>query len=128
MRLPPLPAPLVQLSPERIAAAAVGDRPIDKPLAQITIDTYDPAWPATYSAERDRILAAVGAGALAVEHVGSTAVPGLSAKNRLDIDLIVADPTDEAAYVPVLEAVGYLLQPGSRTGTSTAACGTRVTP
>ena len=110
MRLPPLPAPLVQLSPERIAAAAVGDRPIDKPLAQITIEAYDRAWPATYAVERDRILAAVGAGALAVEHVGSTAVPGLSAKNRLDIDLIVADPTDEAAYVPVLEAVGYLLR------------------
>jgi len=48
--------------------------------------------------------------ALAVAHVGSTAVPGLPAKNRLDIDLIVADPEDEQRYVPALEEIGYALR------------------
>lgn len=110
MRLPPLPGTLTPLSPERIAAGAVGDRPIDTPTSPITITPYDPAWPATYATERTRILIALGARALTVEHVGSTAVPGLSAKNRLDIDLIVADPADESAYVPPLETTGYVLR------------------
>jgi GrpB-like predicted nucleotidyltransferase (UPF0157 family) len=110
MRMPPLPRPQTVLSPDRIAAAAVGDRPIDVPLSAITITPYDPAWPVIYTAERSRILAALGTRALAVEHVGSTAVPGLSAKNRIDIDLIVADPADEATYVPTLEAGGYALR------------------
>jgi GrpB-like predicted nucleotidyltransferase (UPF0157 family) len=110
VRMPPLPGAMTPLSPERIAARAVGDRPIDVPTSPITITPYDPAWPVTYAAERTRILAVLGARALAVEHVGSTAVPGLSAKNRLDIDLIVADPADEAAYVPALETAGYVLR------------------
>lgn len=37
-------------------------------------------------------------------------MPGLAAKNRLDIDLIVADAADEHSYVPALEAVGYFLR------------------
>ena len=35
-------------------------------------------------------------------------MPGLPAKPIIDIDLAVADPTDEAAYVPDLEALGYV--------------------
>ena len=45
---------------------------------------------------------------LEIEHVGSTAVEGLAAKDVIDIDLTVADPRDEAAYVPVLENLGYV--------------------
>ncbi|MGA8113477.1 MAG: GrpB family protein [Actinocatenispora sp.] len=110
MRMPPLPGTSTPLSPERLAAGAVGDRPVDVPYSPITIEAYDPAWPALYTAERTRILAALGDRAHTVEHVGSTAVPGLSAKNRLDIDLVVADPADEATYVPALEATGYSLR------------------
>ena len=44
-----------------------------------------------------------------MEHVGSTSVPGLSAKPKIDIDLVVADTTDEDAYVPQMEAAGYVL-------------------
>ena len=46
---------------------------------------------------------------LELEHVGSTSVPGLTAKPRLDLQLVVADSADEAAYVPALEAAGYTL-------------------
>ncbi len=46
---------------------------------------------------------------LALEHVGSTAVPGLSAKPVIDIVLAVPDSGDEPAYVPPLEALGYVL-------------------
>ncbi|MGH8875846.1 MAG: GrpB family protein [Stackebrandtia sp.] len=110
MRIPPLPGPVSPLSPERLAARAVGDRPNDTPLSPITIAPYKPDWPDSYLAERTRVLAALGARALAVEHVGSTAVPGLSAKDRLDIDVIVADPAIEDDYVPALEAAGYALR------------------
>lgn len=110
MRLPPLPEPISSPSPDRLARRAVGDRSIDVPNSPITMEPYDPSWPDRYRVERSRIRDALGAGALAVEHVGSTAVPGLSAKNRIDIDLIVADPADENAYVPALETVGYVLR------------------
>ena len=45
-----------------------------------------------------------------IEHVGSTAVPGLPAKPIVDIVLEVPDSADEAAYVPALEAAGYSLR------------------
>ena len=46
----------------------------------------------------------------ALEHVGSTSVPGLAAKPIIDIVLAVADSADEAAYVPPMEAAGYVLR------------------
>jgi GrpB-like predicted nucleotidyltransferase (UPF0157 family) len=87
----------------------VGDRSTDAE-APITISPYDPSWPARYRLEEDRIRAALGERVIAVEHIGSTAVPGLPAKDRVDIDLIVADPADEDAYVPDLTIAGYLLR------------------
>ena len=47
---------------------------------------------------------------LQLDHVGSTSVPGLPAKQLIDINLVVADTTDEDTYVPPLEAVGYELR------------------
>jgi GrpB-like predicted nucleotidyltransferase (UPF0157 family) len=102
----PLPPPAPPLTCEQMAQRAVGNRLTDV-TAAITISAYDPNWPTVYSREETKIRAALGAQALAIEHVGSTAVPGLAAKNRIDIDLVVADPADEAAYVPPLEAAGY---------------------
>jgi GrpB-like predicted nucleotidyltransferase (UPF0157 family) len=55
------------------------------------------------------VRAALGDRVLLLEHVGSTSVPGLAAKPRIDMLLVVADSTDEAAYVPALEAAGYVL-------------------
>ena len=51
---------------------------------------YDPTWPATFVALRSVYVHALGDAVLAVEHVGSTAVPGLVAKPVIDIDLVVA--------------------------------------
>jgi len=56
-----------------------------------------------------RIKQALGSVAVVVEHVGSTSVPGLAAKPFLDVLLLVPEPSDEAAYVPGLEAAGFLL-------------------
>ncbi|MFB4290055.1 GrpB family protein [Nonomuraea sp. ATR24] len=77
--------------------------------ATIQLDDPDPAWPARYARTAAAIRAALGDTVLLLEHVGSTSVPGLPAKPILDLLLIVADPADEAAYVPPLESIGYVL-------------------
>jgi GrpB-like predicted nucleotidyltransferase (UPF0157 family) len=69
----------------------------------------DPTWARQYADEEARVRAALGDRVLQLEHVGSTSVEGLAAKPVIDIVLVVADSADEAAYVPDLEAAGYLL-------------------
>lgn len=68
---------------------------------------YDPAWPDRFAAEADRIGTALGAHALAIEHVGSTAVPGLGGKPVLDLAVAVASEAAADACVRPLEALGY---------------------
>ena len=70
---------------------------------------YNPEWPRLYVAEKARILGAIGPWVSRIEHVGSTAVPGLAAKPIIDMCLVLADSSDEAGYVPALEAAGYTL-------------------
>ena len=78
--------------------------------AAIFLSPYDPAWPAAFEREADGIRAALGGAARAVEHVGSTSVPGLCAKPILDILLLVADSAAEGDYIPALQAAGYALR------------------
>ncbi len=83
----------------------------------IVIAEADSAWPRRFELERDRIAAALGGAALRIEHIGSTAVPGLAAKPIVDVLLAVAEPDDEPAYLPALEYAGYVLrvrEPGHR--------------
>jgi GrpB-like predicted nucleotidyltransferase (UPF0157 family) len=70
---------------------------------------YDPAWPVSYAGEAAKIRAALGDGAIVLEHVGSTSIPGMSAKPIIDILLAVTNSADEDAYVPALTAQGYRL-------------------
>jgi GrpB-like predicted nucleotidyltransferase (UPF0157 family) len=78
--------------------------------APIVLLEYDPGWPRLFEREADRIRAVLGDRALRVEHVGSTSVPGLVAKPIIDVLLVVPDSGDEASYVPVMEAAGYVLR------------------
>jgi GrpB-like predicted nucleotidyltransferase (UPF0157 family) len=63
-----------------------------------------------FEREAARIRGALGAKVLLLEHAGSTSVPGLAAKPIIDMVLVVADSSDEDAYVPELEAAGYVLR------------------
>ena len=74
----------------------------------IRIVEYDPAWPARAAAELALIADAVGPLAVRLEHVGSTAVPGLAAKPIVDLQLSVSELEPLAAYVEPLERLGYL--------------------
>ncbi len=76
----------------------------------VLVVEHDPAWAARFEVERAVITAALGAVAVAVEHVGSTSVPGLPAKPVIDILLLVTDSSDESAYLPALESAGYTLR------------------
>lgn len=69
----------------------------------------DPALATWFDRLEAQVRGALGTRALTVDHIGSTSVPGLAAKPVIDIDLVVADPSDEAGYVPALEAVGFSL-------------------
>ena len=92
---------------EQILAATVGE---PKPLAgPVALVDYDPAWPGLFEREEARIRAALGDDVRRLEHVGSTSVPGLAAKPIVDLVLAVPDSADEPAYVPRLEAAGYVL-------------------
>jgi GrpB-like predicted nucleotidyltransferase (UPF0157 family) len=67
----------------------------------------DPTWPARFAAEAAQIRAALGPSALWVDHVGSTAVPGLAAKPIIDIQVSVAQIQPMDRYRPALERLGY---------------------
>ncbi len=75
----------------------------------VRIVPYDPDWPRRYRDLAAGIRRALGAAVLDLEHVGSTSVAGLAAKDVIDIDLTVADPRAEETYVPPLERLGYVL-------------------
>ena len=93
---------------EEIRAVTIGE--LQEHNATVDLAEYDPEWPRLFEREATRIRHALGERALRIEHVGSTSVPGLAAKPVIDIDLVVADSSDEAAYVPPLEAAGYVLR------------------
>ncbi|MDQ3044419.1 MAG: GrpB family protein, partial [Chloroflexota bacterium] len=76
----------------------------------IEIADHHPEWPRLFALEAAAIQAALGAKALQIHHTGSTSVPGLAAKPRIDIVLVVPNSADEPAYVPALEAAGFILR------------------
>ncbi|TQK68670.1 GrpB family protein [Nocardioides sp. SLBN-35] len=80
------------------------------PSPDVAVVPADPAWPDRFAEVAALVREGLGWRALVVEHVGSTAVPGLPAKPVIDVDLVVADPADESSYVPALEALGFVLR------------------
>lgn len=101
-------SPQAPLTEEEIRAATVGE--LTPHAATIDLAEYDPSWPLLFRREEERITQTLGDRVLRLEHVGSTSVPGLAAKPIVDMTLVVADSSDEEAYVPDLVAVGYALR------------------
>ena len=83
----------------------------------IRVVAYDPSWPDRFEAERLRLRSALGGRVGRIEHMGSTAVPGLAAKPIVDILVEINDIEDESSYVGALQAAGYQIrvrEPGHR--------------
>ncbi len=76
----------------------------------IVVVPYRQEWPATFQMHRERIAAALGADALSIDHIGSTAVPGLDAKPIVDMLVTVEDSAAEDTYAPAMERCGYVLR------------------
>jgi GrpB-like predicted nucleotidyltransferase (UPF0157 family) len=98
------------------AKGLYADEPLETGLiggvekSEIRIVDYDTDWPKKFETHARIIAEAIGGTALRIEHMGSTSVPGLAAKPVIDILVVVADSADEPAYLPQLEATGYLLR------------------
>jgi GrpB-like predicted nucleotidyltransferase (UPF0157 family) len=73
----------------------------------VQLVSYTPAWATLFQTERARLQRALGADALDIQHIGSTAVPGLAAKPILDLGIAVAAEAVVATCVPRLAALGY---------------------
>jgi GrpB-like predicted nucleotidyltransferase (UPF0157 family) len=92
---------------ERLRANTIGTPKILN--GPILLSDYNPEWPMLYGQFERRIRNALGSRVLLIEHVGSTSVPGISAKPIIDIVLGVADSNDEPSYVPAMEREGFNL-------------------
>src|SRR5512132_2213453 len=91
---------------ESIAAGARLVGPL-RSTDPIEIVDYDAAWPERFDFMRGRLAAALGSTARRIDHVGSTAVPGLAAKPVIDIQVSVPDVADAAAFKDPIEAQGF---------------------
>ncbi len=71
------------------------------------LSAYDPNWPILFQQEADQIAEVMGDDALEIEHIGSTSVPGLSAKPIIDVLLVVEELGPVDSYEKRLEPLGY---------------------
>ncbi|MGH7764973.1 MAG: GrpB family protein [Candidatus Dormibacteraceae bacterium] len=97
----------MRLMDPRFEIVADSDRLDPEP---IELAPYDPVWPARFEAWRLKLVGALPVVARRIAHVGSTAVPGLSAKPVIDVQVSVDDQRDESGYVPAVEAIGVQLR------------------
>ena len=63
-------------------------------IKHVIVTPYNPDWPAMFEAEAAKIREALGDNCLAIHHIGSTSVPGLAAKPKIDIIAVVDDPAN----------------------------------
>lgn len=90
----------------RLKEATIGEPALlnDK----VALSPYDPDWARTYEQLARLVHSALGDVAMLLEHVGSTSIPGITAKPVIDMVLEVPDSRLEETYVPQLEAAGFI--------------------
>ena len=76
--------------------------------AKVVVVPYDPEWKSDFEAIKRELEAALRELAVAIEHVGSTSVKGLSAKPCIDIDVVIRDDSALEGAVRALGAIGYI--------------------
>lgn len=103
-------------------------------MPSVTIRAYDPGWPARYEAAREQIAEALAGLDVRIEHVGSTAVPGLGARQGIDILIGLGAGLDEPAGVETCVArlqvfgFGYHFSKPGWTHLSRNGCKLHLTP
>ena len=92
----------------RVSAEVNAEKIIKKMTGKkVIVQSYDEAWKSDFEKIRDEIAGALGELALRIEHVGSTSVPGLSAKPVIDIDVVIRDNTVLNEVITALAGLGY---------------------
>jgi GrpB-like predicted nucleotidyltransferase (UPF0157 family) len=74
---------------------------------EVKLYPHDPSWPEAYAAERERLLSVLPGVFIDVQHIGSTAVPGLAAKPIIDILAGVVSMAVAESVIAPLCASGY---------------------
>lgn len=77
----------------------------------VEVMAYDPRWAEEFALERQRLLKTLGDQVVAIEHIGSTSVPGLAAKPIIDMIAAIRSFDDVAPLIPLLEKLGYEYMP-----------------
>lgn len=90
----------------RLADAIVATKP--KAATEVRVSEYNPEWPRLFSEIERELREQVGTLALAIEHAGSTSVPGLAAKPIIDIELVIASAYQFPSVKERLENFGYI--------------------
>jgi GrpB-like predicted nucleotidyltransferase (UPF0157 family) len=75
----------------------------------VRLDAYDDRWSAYFQQYRSLLSAVLGERAALIEHIGSTAVPGLLGRSCVDVLLAVAEPDAEEDYRAEVESLGFTL-------------------
>ncbi len=78
-------------------------------VAPVRIKPYERAWSERFAVCADLVRGALGGYAVRVDHIGSTAVPGLPGRPHLDLQVSVSEPEAEEEYRAALEALGFAL-------------------
>lgn len=73
----------------------------------VVVVDYNPLWPGQFETLASRLAHVLGGLAVTIEHVGSTAVPGLAAKPIIDIDILLRSPGDLPSAIAALASIGY---------------------
>lgn len=85
-----------------------GPSPCGTDMRTIVVVDYDPSWPEAFERVHSSVWPVVGDVAVGVEHVGSTAVPGLAAKPIIDVSVVVRAASDVPAAIERLATLGYV--------------------
>lgn len=82
----------------------------------IFICDYDPSWQHKYETERDRLLHSLNGEVRDIQHIGSTALPGVAAKDCIDMMVVVDELEPLQHYLPTLQKMGYVFENVSDSG------------
>jgi GrpB-like predicted nucleotidyltransferase (UPF0157 family) len=80
-------------------------------MAAVAIVDYDPTWPDQFGQLAAALRRQLGDPVLAIDHIGSTSVPGLAAKDIIDLQVTVADLADADRLAPAFQQAGYAATP-----------------
>jgi GrpB-like predicted nucleotidyltransferase (UPF0157 family) len=83
-------------------------------MGTLAIVEYDPTWPHQFEELAAGLRRHLGEGAVGIDHIGSTAVPGLAAKDVIDLQVAVASLDDADRLAPAFERAGYVATPYRR--------------